>query len=124
MNNKPTLTKKQVEAFKQFTKLDLPKQDRVARYIERCELWESDFVPLREMGFDKFVLALYNGYEVEKTFEDELLDLLQTDLESYASYDVIVDTWNAIKELMDKWQNRRDGASTNEENQDLIKPKL
>ncbi|WP_090573895.1 hypothetical protein [Paenibacillus sp. OV219] len=39
----------------------------IKEYIEYGHTWNKYLKPLKDMGFDKFVAAVVNGWEVEKT---------------------------------------------------------
>lgn len=47
-------------------------------YIQNNKDWRDDFKPLKDMGFDKFVAALVNGWEVEKTPHERIKEYYDT----------------------------------------------
>lgn len=60
--------------FLSFKQVGLYLEQRINFYIDESKSWSTNLVPLREMGFDKFVAALVNGYEIEKTPHNLIAD--------------------------------------------------
>ena len=67
------VSKEQAEALEKYTSNSIDdKQHLIRHYMGYSEAWNDAYVPLRDMGFDNFVIALYVGYEVELTKEEQL----------------------------------------------------
>lgn len=85
--NKIILTKAQDVAIRKFThEHTRDKQQVILGYINNSHGWAAEYKPLADMGFDTFVLALYNDYEIEKDLDERISDILNhyfKDAESY-----------------------------------------
>lgn len=72
------LKKKEATAIR--TMLNNKAQDKQAcieYYLKYRDAWKGGYLPLAQLGFDKFVQALYNGYEIEETPEDMVRNLFE-----------------------------------------------
>jgi hypothetical protein len=71
---KEKVTKEQAEALKKYKNPLGSIQVDIEYYLENKNYFKSVFIPLKEMGFEKFVRCLVNGYEVELTKEEKILE--------------------------------------------------
>jgi hypothetical protein len=74
------LKKKEAAAIR--TMLNNKAQDKQAcieYYLKYRDAWKGGYLPLAELGFDKFVQALYNGFEIEETPYDRVRNLFETE---------------------------------------------
>lgn len=69
---KPTLTKPQAESLKRA--LDLYEEERIIKYhIVQSASWRNHFSAFNTLSLRDLALALYVGYDVEKTPEERIL---------------------------------------------------
>lgn len=71
------LTKAEDKAFKIFMEVNCSKSESIKYYIDAVHTFENSYKPLKDMGFDKFLLAICNGYEVEKDLGEILYALAE-----------------------------------------------
>lgn len=68
---KAEVSLKEAEALDDFTSCHRGKspEQTIAYYVEHSNMWASEWKPLREMGAERFVRAILNGYKLaEPTF--------------------------------------------------------
>jgi hypothetical protein len=70
---KEKVTKEQGKALEIYFTCHHTLKDKISIYLKESHGWNDGFLPLTEMGFDKFVRCLVNGYEVELTKEERVL---------------------------------------------------
>jgi hypothetical protein len=90
---KEKVTKEQAKALSAFLEIEQILSERVKEYLQYVDTWKDFYLPLKEIGFDKFVRCLVNGYEVELTKEEKALNYYKT-LDNYPSL-------FAIKRILD-----------------------
>lgn len=63
-NEKAKLTSVQAKKLEKFMKFRASIEDAVETYIQKSDTWVDEYVPLKEMGFKKFLQAAVHGYDV------------------------------------------------------------
>ena len=105
---KPVITKEQAEAFEKLRE-QYTEEEMVIKYIEsELDLFDSSCACLYDLGFTDFLAALINGYEVEKTPEENVreyyLDLKRAEdccEERGQSGSQFRQGWQSVEETLD-----------------------
>lgn len=75
MQDKVKLTKAQAESLEDASKYnDIEKIVRIHMDVPDAKAWMRGSVHLNELSLDTLIRALYIGYEVEKTEEEQLFE--------------------------------------------------
>lgn len=67
---KEQVTLKEKEALDIYLTYNKIKQDAILMYIRESSNWKREYLPIRQMDFEKFAKCILNGYEIK--FDDSL----------------------------------------------------
>lgn len=101
VQNKVVLTQAIAEVLEELTNT-WSNAEIITDHANPEEYWSGNRLPLNDIGLDTLIRALYIGYTIEQTVEEQLLEM----------YEEAYNHAKTSHETQDWWSGRMDGIST------------
>lgn len=106
VSDKVKLTKKQADAIEKLLSMTYYKKDIIVdHHAKDDKRWDDEIESLNGLPLDTLIRALYIGYEVEQTVEEQLLEYYEKANRNKLNTDINEQLWSGARMGMEKALN-------------------